>query len=347
MIYDHFYHSSRHSYSQYLTAQVIDSYGRPIRSTESSFYHFLRCLEWVPAYRPLEGEQRERKYLCPNSVYLTSPEVTNLLGTHVFYVDIDPSEFSRSLGKNLPCGRSLLSIAVLIGYIAIAIIAAGFFMLDRQKKNSVAVFVSLLGMRQSISVDALINYLKEWCVKPEENNQEQRLPEDESEGANFTSTVKHIHNVYTYLLMNCPQKSLKELFQHTPAVFIEYNRYVVNCISTYQLNVQIESPENTNQNLSPRRNDDWCSGRFYHLKEVCWSDPTAVFQRYRPLTHEPDSPVQEPKLLAPFYSPLKDMRTFFTRVSCSFTVFLKRSHVSVLVTFNDSSCNYPTCIKYL
>lgn len=87
-------------------------------------------------------------------------------------------------------------------------------------------------MRHSISVDVLINYLKEWCVEPQADNQEQRLPEDELEGANFTSTVQHIHNVYTYLCENCPQSSLKELFQHNPAVFIEYNRYVDSCIST-------------------------------------------------------------------------------------------------------------------
>ncbi|XP_044034429.1 protein NO VEIN isoform X2 [Siniperca chuatsi] len=227
-----------HRYCQYLTARVIDSDGREIKSTKSSFYLFLCRLEWVPAYRPLEGEQRERKYLPPNSVYLTSPEVTSLLGTHVCYVDIDPSEFSRALG-----------------------------------------------MRQSVSVEALINYLKEWCVKPEADNQEQRLPEDELEGANFTSTVQHIHNVYTYLHMNCPQSSLKELFEHNPAVFIEYNR-----------------------------RNDWCSGRFYHLKEVCWSDPTAMFQRYKQLTHGPDSPVQDPKVLVPFYNPLEGMKVFFTRL---------------------------------
>lgn len=101
-------------------------------------------------------------------------------------------------------------------------------------------------MRQSVSVDTLINYLKEWCVKPEADDQEQR-PENESEGANFTSTVEHIHNVYTYLHNNCPQSSLKELFQQTPAVFIEYNRYVgVRCISIlFQVNVCILSPFQT------------------------------------------------------------------------------------------------------
>uniref|UniRef100_A0A669E4X7 Wu:fj29h11 n=1 Tax=Oreochromis niloticus TaxID=8128 RepID=A0A669E4X7_ORENI len=248
-----------HCYSQYLTAQVIDSDGQPIKSTKSSFYHSLCRLEWVSAYCPQQGGQLERKYLCPSSVYLSSPEVINLLGTHVYYVNISSSDFSRAL------------------------------------------------------VDVLINYLKEWCVKPEEDVQEQRLPKDESEGATFTSTVQHIHNVYTYLQQNCSQSSLKELFQHTPAVFIEYNRH----------------------------SDNWCYGRFYHLKEVCWSDPTNMFQRYKELTRRPDSPVQEPKVLSPFYSPLEDMKDFFLRL-LNVDNNPKMNQYVGLLELICSSCPIPT-----
>lgn len=85
-------------------------------------------------------------------------------------------------------------------------------------------------MQHSISVDVLIGFLKKWCIKPEADTQEQKLAQDELEGAGFISTVEHIHNVYAYLYMNCSQSSLKELFQHNPAVFIEYNRYVVGLI---------------------------------------------------------------------------------------------------------------------
>ncbi|XP_076005731.1 uncharacterized protein LOC143000345 isoform X2 [Genypterus blacodes] len=226
------------NYSQYITAQVVDSDGRSIKNTKSSFFHFLCCLEWVPAYHLLEGGKQETKYLCPNSVYLTSSEVLSLLGTHVCYLDIDTSDFSRALG-----------------------------------------------MRHSVSVDALITYLKEWCTKPAADNQERRT-EEESEGAAFTSTIQHIHSVYTYLHKNCSQRSLKELFQHNPSVFVEFSR----------------------------RDNGWCSGYFYHLKEVCWSDPTAMFKRYKKLTHGTDCPIQEPKVLAPFYIPLEFMKDFFMRL---------------------------------
>ncbi|XP_061561757.1 uncharacterized protein wu:fj29h11 isoform X5 [Phycodurus eques] len=222
-----------HGYSQYLTAQVIDRDARPIRTAKSSFYHFLCRLKWMPAFRPQEGEKTEIKYLCPNTVYLNAPEITYLLGTHVYYVNMDPSEFSKTLG-----------------------------------------------IRSNVSVDALIAYLKEWCSKPTADN------DNASEGTNFTSTFQHIHNIYTYLHTNCPQNSLKELFHHNPAVFV-----LLEC-----------------------RGNDWCSGRFYNLREVCWSDPTHMFQRYMPLMRGPESPIEEPKVLAPFYSKLDGMKDFFIRL---------------------------------
>ncbi|XP_034049191.1 protein NO VEIN [Thalassophryne amazonica] len=226
-------------YSQYDTAHVIDCDGRPIRNTKSSFFLFMRNLQWVPAYWQLEGDTQETKYLCPNSVYLTSPEVTDVLGTHVYYVNVQPSKFSRDLG-----------------------------------------------MRHSISVESLIHYLKEWGMKHKGDTQEWRHLRDESKQSDFTSTVQHIHSVYTYLHTNCPQSSLKELFQHTPVVFIVHSK----------------------------RADNWCSGRFYLLKEVCWSEPTTLFHRYKMLTQGPESCVQQPRILAPFYSPLEGMRDFFTRL---------------------------------
>lgn len=81
-------------------------------------------------------------------------------------------------------------------------------------------------MRHTVSVDEMIGYLKKWCVKPV--SQEDQQPGEDSEGSEFTSTVQHIHNVYTYLSKNCSQYSLKELFTHTPAVFVEHSKYGTN-----------------------------------------------------------------------------------------------------------------------
>ncbi|XP_056153215.1 uncharacterized protein wu:fj29h11 [Lampris incognitus] len=226
------------NYSQYLTADVIDNNGHQVKTTKSSFFHFLARLKWVPSYLLLEDGSQEATFLCPNSVYLFSPEVFGLLGTHVCYVDIQPSEFSRALGMN-----------------------------------------------HNISVEELTSYLKKWCIKPEAENQDETLA-DESDGSDFTSTIQHIHNVYSYLQKNFSQSSLKELFQHTPAVFIEHSR----------------------------RDNGWCSGHFHHLKEVCWRDPTTMFQRYKQLVCNPGSNVQQPRVLAPFYSQLEGMKDFFTRL---------------------------------
>lgn len=64
-----------------------------------------------------------------------------------------------------------------------------------------------------------------------------------------------------------------------------------------------------------KRSNGWCSGRFYHLREVCWSDPTHMFQRYRTLIRGAENAMEEPKVLAPFYSKLEGMKDFFVRVS--------------------------------
>lgn len=81
-------------------------------------------------------------------------------------------------------------------------------------------------MRHEVSLEELIGFLKKWCArtKPAIGSEGQEQ-EEELECSEFTSTVQHIHNVYSYLLKNCSLGSLKELFQHTPAVFIEHHRY--------------------------------------------------------------------------------------------------------------------------
>ncbi|XP_028975778.2 uncharacterized protein wu:fj29h11 isoform X2 [Esox lucius] len=252
-------------YSQYITAQLIDSEGRPTKTTKSSFFHFLSDLPWVPAYRLEAGTEGQRKaeYLCPNKVYLFSPAVYSLLGTHTSYLDMTPSEFTRTLG-----------------------------------------------MKKNINVEELIGYLKMWCVKTCSEIGEEGQ-EEEPEGSEFSSTVEHIHKMYSFLYNNCSQTSLKELFEHTPAVFIEYHR-----------------------------NGEWCSGRFYHLKEVCWTDPTGMFVRYRELTRRTDSIVQEPRVLAPFYSQLDDMRNLFKQLNVERTPSMLQ-YVGLLEMVCDS-CPLPT-----
>ncbi|XP_059387671.1 uncharacterized protein LOC132121937 [Carassius carassius] len=137
-------------------------------------------------------------------------------------------------------------------------------------------FTRAIGMRHTVHVEDMIGYLKRWCMKVSEDTSE------DPEGADFTTTVDHIHAVYRYLSAECTSIKLRDLFQHAPAVFIEYDR-----------------------------EDDWCSGRFYHLKEVCWSDPTGMFHRYKELIRRADSGIQEPRVLAPFYNNLEDMKKFF------------------------------------
>ncbi|XP_061088728.1 uncharacterized protein wu:fj29h11 isoform X2 [Conger conger] len=214
-------------YSQYMNAQVLDSQGRHLRDIKSSFFHFLTNLLWVPAVRDFDKCSVE--YLRPCAVHLYSPELYRLLGVHVSYVKMDPSEFSNAVG-----------------------------------------------MKHSITVDEMIGHLKSWCTTASDSC----LPEEDRK--DFTTTVEHVHSVYNYLSNNCSLSALKDLFRQTAAVFIEFER-----------------------------KEMWCSGKFYMLKEVCWSDPTGMFVRYKDLVRKSEGEVQEPKVLAPFYKQLQNMQDFF------------------------------------
>ncbi|XP_076856187.1 uncharacterized protein LOC143510575 isoform X2 [Brachyhypopomus gauderio] len=138
-------------------------------------------------------------------------------------------------------------------------------------------FSKATGMRHCMGVEEMVGYLKRWCRREPDGEEAGEMA-----GAEFTTTVEHIHAVYSYLQEQCSSTQLKELFQHSPAVFIEYERM-----------------------------DEWCSGRFYHLKDVCWSDPTGMFVRYKDLIRRPESGIQEPKVLAPFYNSLQNMKDLF------------------------------------
>uniref|UniRef100_A0A671QV93 Uncharacterized LOC107653992 n=1 Tax=Sinocyclocheilus anshuiensis TaxID=1608454 RepID=A0A671QV93_9TELE len=155
----------------------------------------------------------------------------------------------------------------------------------------------------TVHVEDMIGYLKRWCVKVSDN------PSEDPEGADFTTTVDHIHTLYRYLSAECTNIKLRDLFQHAPAVFIEYER---------------------------SGKDDWCSGRFYHLKEVCWSDPTGMFHRYKELIRQADSGIQEPRVLAPFYNHLEDMKKFFKSLNVQPSPSMKQ-YVSLLEAVCEAS----------
>ncbi|KAJ8246365.1 hypothetical protein GJAV_G00266920 [Gymnothorax javanicus] len=237
-------------YAQYENAMVLDSEGRRLRDVKSSFFHFLTGLPWVPADRPRpwRSDECSVEYLRPNATHLFSPELHRLLGIHVSYVKMDPSEFT-----------------------------------------------STVGMKSSITVEEMIEHLTSWCTKASED------------GEDFVTTVEHIHSVYTYLSSSCNMMKLKDLFQKTAAVFVEFER-----------------------------KEHWCSGKFYMLKEVCWNDPTGMFVRYKDLIRKPDGEVQEPKVLAPFYGQLESMQEFFLKILCLESHPSMKQYVDLLELICDS-----------
>ncbi|XP_078082199.1 uncharacterized protein LOC144502066 [Mustelus asterias] len=167
-------------------------------------------------------------------------------------------------------------------------------------------FAAFTGIKTSISVETMINHFKSWCVK---------TPPSESgdlEGAEFRTYADHIHRVYTYLAMNCNQGQLKEFFERFPAVFV------------------------------PTSNELICTGKFYYQKDVCWSDPTRMFQRYKSLIQDTNGSFQEPHLLAPFYAQWDDMKELFLKTLKNIEKIPSMKHYVNLLVLMCSKVSFPS-----
>ncbi|XP_039595107.1 protein NO VEIN [Polypterus senegalus] len=139
-------------------------------------------------------------------------------------------------------------------------------------------FAVSIGIKINVTVEEMLILFKSWCTSSVAGSSR------EAEGGYFTTTTEHIYFIYKYLYQNCNHFQLKELFRQTPAVFVEYER-----------------------------REDSCSGKFYYMKEVCWSDPTGMFQKYRDLIRGSEGAVQEPRVLAPFYNQNSEIKDLFLK----------------------------------
>ncbi|XP_014346046.2 uncharacterized protein LOC102363940 [Latimeria chalumnae] len=135
-------------------------------------------------------------------------------------------------------------------------------------------FAASVGIKTSITPREMLKHFESWCTNSDTGS-------EEPEGAEFETSEEHIHAVYRYLSDNCNHNDLKSFFTQKPAVFVP----------------------------NERKRNTW-SGKFYHLKEVCWHDPTNMFQRYSILIRHTDE-VQEPHVLAPFYKQWNETEQLF------------------------------------
>ncbi|XP_051888907.1 uncharacterized protein wu:fj29h11 isoform X2 [Pristis pectinata] len=160
-------------------------------------------------------------------------------------------------------------------------------------------FAAFTGIKTSITVEMMINHFKSWCMKspPSESG--------ELVGAEFHTSADHIYTVYAYLGRNCSRSQLKELFERYPAVFVPSSESIG-------------------------------TGKFYHLKDVCWNDPTKIFQRYKCKIQEANESFQEPHLLAPFYGKREDMKDLFQKSLNIEKIPSMKHYVNLLVMICDT-----------
>ena len=121
-------------------------------------------------------------------------------------------------------------------------------------KNSA--FISILRIRESISVDGMISEMKKWSTTQSGKSVEGRQSKE------FTTSLAHMSEVYSFLLERMSQreeerKKISEAFLKNALIFVP-RRYPESS-SSKQIHMAHRLP-----------------GSFYLLKDVCWRDPTDI-----------------------------------------------------------------------
>ncbi|XP_078467254.1 LOW QUALITY PROTEIN: uncharacterized protein LOC144730360 [Lampetra planeri] len=86
-------------YSQYKTARVLDSVGRPLKEVDSSFLIYLTTLPWLPAEAAGPSSSTSPSFGRARDLYLRASNLQRLLGRHAAYVAVEMSANSTLAGE--------------------------------------------------------------------------------------------------------------------------------------------------------------------------------------------------------------------------------------------------------
>ena len=107
-------------------------------------------------------------------------------------------------------------------------------------------FCAFLGLIHTVSVDAMIDLLKSWSSRS-----------NLGDARSFLTTTGHMVRVYNFLREEMPAKQFRELISSGPVVFVPS-----------MVGVKMKDP---------------VEGVFVGGAEVCWSDCSKTFKKYRPV----------------------------------------------------------------
>ena len=227
-------------FRQYCTTQVLDKDGKALCETETSFSLLLHTAAWLPAVQS-------------RSV----PEVNGSVRIVEEIVLMQPSAlYIRSEAVEKYLSNKVLYVAV---------------------KLSMNSFYQFLGLKNSITIETVKNYLLKWCSR-----------DKAEEPASFCTSLNHMKNIYIYLSEELKRHEFQDLFREKPVYFVP--------------DIVAKSPQNESIEVP---------GKMLNRNEIWLEDPTRLFDKHRLLLEEFHSDICRKRTILLFYRDRSDIVELF------------------------------------
>ena len=226
-------------FSRYITTEVTDKNGKALRETDTSFSILLRTEAWVPAVRSISVPELNGSVTLQQEVAIKQPST--------LYIR------SETIEKYL--SQKVLYLNV---------------------KLSMNSFSQFLGLKNSVTIETVKNFLLEWCSRSKED-----------EPAVFCTSLMHMKNIYMYLSNELKRHEFQNLLRDKPVYFVPDTGKVP----------QDESIE--------------VCGKMLNRNELWLEDPTRLFDKYRPLLEEFHSAICQKRTVLLFYRNRPDLVELF------------------------------------
>ena len=229
-------------FSRYCVTRVHDKEGIPIKEVDTSFSILLKTASWLPA------TQMETSLGLGGLV--VQEQTTVMKEPNILYIKSETVE-------------KLLLDKILY--------------LDTQL--SCKEFHQFLGLKNSVSVDIMKEYILKWS---------ERITE--SSPSDFCSSLEHMINVYSFLGKELKRKEFQELLKEKPVFFVP--------------NMGSNLVHNTSEILP---------GKMLSRDEIWLCDPTGLFEKHRQILEEFHSEICHKRTIQDFYKDKPELIELFSQ----------------------------------
>ena len=228
-------------FSRYCVTQVLDKDCKVLRETETSFGLLLRSSSWLPAVQTKSVPETNGSVRLEREVLMKPPA--------------DLYIRSETVEKYL--SHKVLFLDV---------------------KLSMNSFYQFLGLKNSVTIETVKEYLLSWCHR-----------DKTEEPAKLCTSPRHMKNIYVYLSSELKRQEFQDLLRDKPVYFV---------------------PDRVAGKLSQDEGME-VAGKMLNRGEIWLEDPTRLFDKYRSLLEEFHSEICRKRTILLYYRDRHDIVELF------------------------------------